>query len=220
MQIALSTTEALEELELLLILGKTPPFDFPAFIFETDFIDFFALILERMPETSNVVPLMDQFIAKNYKRSVAEIRGILNQNKADGAAIVKLISNKQLILTSVRKAYNKKVGKLRNGLGAGPWRAYNNWLLAGLLWKAFVQSHDPAYKVTITEYEDTGLPMETFDDPNLRALWAMKQTFAQVGRPTHGNANGDVFIHPLAEWYLFLKNQGMGSFNAFSAQNA
>src|SRR5436190_225911 len=142
MQIALSTTEALEELELLLILGKNPPFDLPAFIFETDFIDFFALILERMPETSNVVPLMDQLIAQNFKRSVAGIRGILDQNKADGAAIVKLISNKQLILTSARKAYNKKVpGKSRKGLEMGIWRMYNNWLLAGLLWKAFVQSH-------------------------------------------------------------------------------
>ena len=217
MQIALSTTEALEDLELLLVLGKNPPFDFPAFIFETDFIDFFALILERMPETGNVVPLMDKLIARNLDESVVAINEILTQNKVADTAIAALLSNKQLILTSVRKAYNRKArGKSRKGLGPRPWRMYNNWLLAGIFWKAYLQSYDPKFKVNIDEYEDAEIPVETLLDPNLRPLWVMKQAFAEAGSPSHGSANKDIFINPLAEWYLFLKNYGTDSLNAFS----
>ena len=42
MPIAWSTKEALDEFHRLIVLAKKPAFDFPAFIFETDFLEFFG----------------------------------------------------------------------------------------------------------------------------------------------------------------------------------
>ncbi len=206
MQISLSTNEALEELEFLLILGKKPRFKLPVFVIETDFIDFFAHILERAPKRRNVIPYMDRLIAQAFDESVAEICGMLNQNGVDGTTIFELISDKKLIPTGVRKAYNKKLeGKLRKGLGTGPWRTYNNWLLAGVFWKAFVQSHDPHFKIKIREHEWPKAATETFYDRDYKALWATKEAYVEAGEPKHGYANKDIFIRPHAEWHFFIQ---------------
>lgn len=206
MPIAWSTKEALAELDRLIVLAKKPAFEFPAFIFETDYLEFFAEIIEQSPEYSNVVPFMDRLIDQVLEGSILEISRVLNKYKVDGTAIFELMAEKKLILTGVRKGYNKLVrGKLSKGLRTESWKTYNNWLLADIFWKAFIQSYDAGFKIDLNQYNYSKSALKALKAPHYRPLMAMKQAYIEAGEPAHGFANEDIFIRPIAEWYGLKK---------------
>jgi hypothetical protein len=213
MPIAWSTKKALDEFDRLIVLGKKPAFEFPAFILETEFLEFFAEIIEQAPEYSNIVPFMDQLIDKVLEESIFEICRVLNKYKVDGTTIFGLMAEKKLILTGVRKTYNKQVwGKSPKGLRTEPWNTYNNWLLAEMYWKALIQSYDPGFKLDLKQDNYSKSALKALKDPRYRPLWAMKQAFIEASEPAHGYANEDIFIRPIAEWYGLKKNSGFGKF--------
>lgn len=201
---SISTTEALQEFESLLALDNDPGLPSPAFCIETEFIDFFAHIIEGNPKRNNIVPFMGTFINKAFEQSIDLISGVLDQHKIEGVEIFSLMCEKKLIRNRVKKELLKKLkGKAAKSLDTY-LNAYNNWLLAAILWEAYIRSHDPEFKITITEEEDSDAPVETYNDLNYRPLWAMKQACLEAGDPTHGSGNKDIFIRPLREWYALM----------------
>jgi hypothetical protein len=210
MQIALSRKNALEELKLLLEVGRKPAFDYPAFVIEIDFIDMFIHMTKWSPDLPDIIPFIETLIARALEESIVDLIEVLKLHKVDDNGIFEMASNKQLILTGVRKAYNRKIpGKAPKGLGTEPWKTYNNWVLAQLFWKAIVQSYDPSFKVRVIESDWSGSAIETFYDPVYRPLWAMKQAYAEAGSPSHGNSNDDIFMRAIAEWFLYLQKKGL-----------
>jgi hypothetical protein len=213
MPIAWSTKDALNEFDRLIVLGKKPAFEFPAFIFETEYLELFAEIIEQVPEYSNIVPFMDQLIDQVLEESILENCRVLNKYKVDGTAIFELMAEKKLILTGVRKAYNKQVrAKSSKGLSIESWKAYNNWLLADIFWKALIQSYDAGFKINLKQDNYSKSALKTLKDPHYRPLWAMKQAYIEAGEPAHGYSNEDIFVRPIAEWYGLRKSSGFEKF--------
>lgn len=209
MAIALSSKQAFEELERLDKLGKKPPFQFPAFLIETDYTDAFAYIIECVPWVNNIVPFMDRLIDQALEQSIHEMCSLLDRYKADGTQIFELMSDKQFILMGHRKAYNKMIpGRTPKGILPDLWKAYNNWLLAEIFWKAYIQSHNPSLKIQIKEHEFSKGALASMYNPDFRPLWAMKQAYAQYGAPAQGYAKDDIFVRPIAEWHIFIKKNG------------
>lgn len=201
MPIRLSTTHALQKLESLLTLDNDPGFLSYAFCIEAEFIDLFAQIIERNAKRNNVIPFMTALIRRYFEQSVDQICGVLDQHKIDGVEIFSLMCEKNLIRNHAKKKLNKKLsGKAVKNLVDTYINAYNNWLLAGILWKAFVQSYDPDFKVKIIEDKDAKAPTEICSGTNYRPLWAMKMACLEAGDPSHGSGDEDIFIRPLKEW--------------------
>ena len=213
MPIRLSSTEALQKLESLHTLGNDPGFLFPAFCVETEFITLFAHIIEENPIRNNIIPLVGTFINKAFERSIDQVFDILDEHKITGVQILSLMCQKKLIRNREKKELSKTLrGKAAKSSMDTYLNAYNNWLLAAILWKAYVRSHDPGYGVHITKEEDSDAPAETFNDPNYRPLWVMKQAcLGEAGDPTHGSGNEDIFIRPLREWYRLTKQKRLAS---------
>lgn len=207
MRISLSSAEALEEFRSLYYLGQKPGFMFPAFCIETEFIDFFFHIIAETPQRNNVVPFMNRLIDQALTESIDHICTILDRHKVDGTAIFELMEQKQFIQLGVKRAYNKQLpGKSPKGLTSPGWCAYNNWVLTEILWKAYLQSHHPDFRVTIVDQEDSDAPVDAFYSADFRPLWAMKHAYVvEAGRPISGSANTDIFIRPIREWYLYIK---------------
>ncbi|OQP59118.1 hypothetical protein A3860_38785 [Niastella vici] len=203
MRISLSSSEALAELKSLFDLGEKPGFEFPAFNIETEFIDFFFQIISNTPTRDNVVPFMNRLIERALAESINNIWTVLAHQKADGTEIFELMKGKQLICLRVKRSYNRNVpGKSPKGLISPYWNAYNNWLLAHIFWKAYLQAHDPDFRVINVECEDSDAPVETLYSADFKPLWAMKQAYIAARRPTGGS---DIFIRPIAEWYLYRR---------------
>jgi len=206
MRISLSTAEALIELKTLYELGEKPGFVFPAFIIETEFIDFFFQMISQTPAKEDVVPFMNRLIERALTESINKIWTVLARHNADGTEIFELMQDKQLIPLRVKRAYNRKLpGKSPKGLVSPYWNAYNNWLLATILWKAYLRAHDPDFRLYNLEDEDSDAPLELLYSADYRPLWAMKQAFKEAGKPAHGSAKDDIFIRPIREWYVYIK---------------
>ncbi|WP_133054529.1 hypothetical protein [Niastella populi] len=191
-------------------LGKHPSFRFPAFCIETEFIVLFTHIIDRSGNRNNVVPFLDALIKKAFEQSVDEISDLLDEHNISGAAIFSLICEKKLIRNREKKALHKKLpGKAKN-LVDSYVNGYNNWLLAHILWKAYIQSHDPDYSFGIPKGEDAPSSEAFLYDPQYKPLWALKQAYIEAGRPTHGHAGDDIFIRPIAAWYQLQKKRKTG----------
>lgn len=207
MQISLSTTEALTELKALYHLGQKPGFICPSFNIETEFIKFYFYIIDETPKSDNVVPFMNRLIDQALTESTNHICSILEKHKkVDGTEIFNLMQEKQFITLGVKKAYNKQVpGKSPKGFTSPFWNTYNNWLLADIFWKAYVQAHDPELKVTIVVQEDSDAPVEALYSADFKPLWIMKQAYIEDGPKYTESTNDDIYISPLREWFAYIK---------------
>src|SRR5688572_16503601 len=103
MPISLTSNKALLELDVLLNLGKRPPFRFPAFYIETEFIDLFTQIIDQSEKINNVVPYMNTLINRAFEQSVDNICNLLDAHKIKGIEIFSLMGEMKLISNREKK---------------------------------------------------------------------------------------------------------------------
>lgn len=200
-----SKKQALEELQSICKKWEQPPFPSPGFLQELRFLDFFVLMIAHLPNSTNIVPQIEEIIEHALKDSFMQICRVLNEHKeTDGSEIFNLAAENEFIPISVIKSYNKNVeGKSPKGLRRTDWIAYNTWLLTSVFWKAFIDSHDPDFQLDIhvDEYPET--PDEILLQDDYKPLWAMRQAYKATG--INIGFNGDrICVRPHEEWHRFM----------------
>ncbi|OQP59117.1 hypothetical protein A3860_38780 [Niastella vici] len=209
MVFSLSRKQALGELQSILEKWNTPPLKHQGFLMELWFLDFFAYIIERMPDTDNIIPEVEKTIELALKESFLQICRVLDKhNTIDGSEIFNLMTDNEFVLSNVRKAYNKKiVEKSPKGLRRTDWIAYNNWLLTSIYWKAFIWSHDPGFQIDTTDEECWRREAESLFHKDYKPLAAMRQAFFNSGNPYVGFDGNRICVRPEIEWHRFMKKR-------------
>lgn len=200
-----SKKRALEELQSICKKWEHPPFPSPGFLVELQFLGFFALMIERIPDSNNIVPQIEETIERALKNAFLEICKALDGHKeADGSEIFNLASGNEFIRRSVIKAYNKKLeGKSPKILKHTEWIAYNNWLLTSLFWKAYKESFnsDTQFNIPVDDYPETPKEVLLLDD--YKPLWAMRLAYKNAG--VYIGFTGDsITVRPHVEWRRFM----------------
>ena len=210
MAISLTKEEALQELQHLKETWKAPPFDYPTFCPELEYVSFFIYLLIKVSGAgaNNIVPFVSRHFEQGLDEAFTRICRILDRHRADGSGIYNLMEERKFILRGVKRSYNRKVpGKSPKGLTYDEWESYNNWLAADIMWNGFIEGHDPEFKVSISKEEDIDIPVEDLLCPDYRPLWAMKQAFDKAGRPTSGNELDSVYLRPIGFWVQYMKRE-------------
>jgi len=208
MGIVLTKKEALEELIYLKETWKKPPFTYPAFCVELDYVDFFIFMLKsfRTAETNNIVPFVSSHFEQGFDAAFLKICRILDQHSADGSDIYSLMSERKFIIRKDKRNYNRKVpGKCPKGLKNDEWEGYNNWLATTIMWNGFIEAHDPDYSVYISQEEDIETSIKDLLNPDYKPLWGMKQSYYAAGRPCIGWTPDCVTLRPLSSWIMYMK---------------
>lgn len=96
----LTKQDVLSQLSAVIDSWKEPPFQYPAFIIELDYVKFFQKMMATIRADSkvNFVPVVQKYLEQAFNLTVIEICRALEQNKADGTAIWQLMDQRMLIL--------------------------------------------------------------------------------------------------------------------------
>jgi hypothetical protein len=204
----LTKKEALEELIFLRETWENPPFEYPVFSYEIWFADFFILMLRTLPirHSNNIAQVVKDYFEAAFEASFLRVCRILDNHKADGTGIYNLISERKFILRIEKRNYNRKVaGKCPKGLTNKPWRDYNNWLAASIMWNGFIEAHDPEYRICISQNEDVQTPIEVLLRPEYKPLWGMKQSYESAGHPFDGGELDAIDLRPHDIWLQHIR---------------
>lgn len=124
---------------------------------------------------------MNTLIKRAFEQSVDGICNLLDAHKIRGVEIISLISETKLIRNNNKKSLqNQLQGKAAQSQVDRYVNGYNNWLLTRIFWKAYLKSHDPAFRFGIFEGEDVPPSKTSLHDPAYRPLWAMKQAYIEA----------------------------------------
>jgi len=191
------------------------PLEYPHFLLELEYIDFFSLLITQLhvEENDNIVPVVNCYLDAAQKHSIKQICSMMEYQNSDGTAIWNLMSEKQLIVKRDQKIYKKQVPvKTRKELKKEYWMDYNHWILAKVCWNGLLDSQNPDFRIIITSSvaEDSEDPIDVLLAQEYKPLWGVWTALNTFGRPltTFENFNDSVCVRPYAALVRYSKATG------------
>jgi len=196
----LAKQEILQKISSVIEIWKEPPFRFPTFCVELDYVGFFNKFLPYISAEldGSFIHAVNAYLEEAIQLTILNICRTLDQNEADGSMIWHLLDERKLILRRYRLAYSKQlVGKGPKGLQKNDWLDYNHWILASIFWKAILRSHHEEFKVIIPHDADQVALKHLLSD-EAKVLWSMMYAFEDVGKPlvTYCATWDSIDLHP------------------------
>jgi hypothetical protein len=182
---------------------------YPSFTIELQYVDFFNIFLSPLPidPTADIIPVMRKQLELPFKKISGQMIAVLDKQKPEGAAIVKAIKKKKLILRRLWRDHNLQVsGKNDYPLSKEVWEDYNHWCLALALWEGFVRSFEKGFTVKLPD-DIYGSKRLLLADSN-KPLWGMWWAFEELGRAyiSSYKDNESISIYPYKSWVRY-RNQ-------------
>lgn len=167
----------------LITQWKNPPFIFPAFTVELDFMKFLKEYLEIQPAGDDLrfAAAAERRLEQSLNNAIKPICRTLDQAPADGAAIWTLMDNGKIITRKDLKDYNKQIPTDQSKITTSEWEDYHHWLLAHACWVGFLASFEDTFKITIQDIW-YGHPAQ-FLRPEYRPLFGMLAAVDETGSP-------------------------------------
>jgi hypothetical protein len=181
---------------------------YPSFTVELQYVDFFNLFLNPMPIDSavNIIPVMRKQLELPFKKISGQMIAVLDKQKPEGAAIIKAMKKKKLILRRLWRDYNLQAsGKNDYPLSKEVWEDYNHWCLAIALWEGFVRSFEKGFTIELPE-DTYGSKRVLLADSN-KPLWGMWWAFEELGRAyiSSYKDNESISLYPYKSWVRYRK---------------
>lgn len=213
-QTALSRQVVIEMMISAVLSWRQKPLNYPIFILEQDYLEFFYFLLRYLTfnDTKNVLPEITTYLEQASNKSVQQICILLDQQKADGMLIWQLMAEGRLILRKQQRDYNKQIsGKSPKGLTRCCWMDYNHWTVACTVWEGLVESVNPYYKVSLENllWDCVDDPIDGLLDPEKKLFWGMRKAFVALGDPFNSNENYNnaIYVRPFDSWLRYTEVQ-------------
>lgn len=184
---------------------------YPCFTVELQYLDFFFLFLNALPidPAVDITPVMRKQFEIPLKKISGQITEVLDKQKPEGAAIIKCMKDRRLILRRLWRNYNLQAsGKSDQPISKEVWEDYNHWRLALTLWDGFVRSFEKGFTIELPE-DAYGSRRVLLADSN-KPLWSMWWAFEELGRAYISSYKDyeSISLYPYKSWVRYRNQQG------------
>jgi hypothetical protein len=183
---------------------------YPSFTVELQYLDFFFQFLNSLPidPKADMTPIMRKQLELPLKKVSREIIAVVDKKKPEGAAILKTMKDKRLILRRLWRNYNLEAsGKNDYPLSREVWEDYNHWRLAIALWDGFVRSFESDFTIQLPK--DTFGSKRVLKSDHNKPLWGMWWAFEELGRAyiSSYKDNESISLYPYKSWVRFRQQK-------------